>query len=364
MVWYVKFSVLSSEKTLIEADCLQGFDKSYWDLPFNAYEYSYIGVAVDKYGFCTVSIDRLGIGNSSHADPLNVVQAPAEVSAMHEVTKMLRGGTVKQAFDRIVHVGHSFGSLQSYLLSTLDPSASDALILTAWSNNHSWLPGTLAGWNVHLARLNQPLRFGDLMSSVLGNHSGQANASPDPVAVFSKLFQDLGITLGPNPLWNILANTELGDIISQANATAPSVAQYLPSGYLTWSDYTANQFAFLTRPFFDPAVGFFSENTKQPVTVGELFTLGNGAPATTPFTGPVLVFTGRQDMIYCGGGCIATGGDGESIPGRAKGAFTSARSFEAYIQPDIGHTINFHYIATGTYEVIQERLIQQGFGGS
>ncbi|KAF2096643.1 hypothetical protein NA57DRAFT_42337 [Rhizodiscina lignyota] len=348
-----------------------GFDKSYWDLPFNNYNYSYIDLAVDKYGFCTVSIDRLGIGNSSHADPLNVVQAPAEVSAIYEITKMLRGGTfpgVTAKFHKVAHVGHSFGSVQSYMLSALDPSVSDALVLTGWSNNHTWLPQTLADWNIHLARLNQPLRFGspalDFVSTLLAKPNVPSNSRPDLVAVLSKAFQDLGVDLDNDDLWEIIATTEIGDIINGANDTVPPVPQDLPSGYVTWSDYTANQFAFLTPPFFDPAIGLFAESTKQPVTLGEIFTLGNGAPETTPFTGPVLVFTGRQDAIYCGGDCLAAGGDSDSIPEQARTAFPNARSFEVYIQPDIGHGISFHYNSTAAYEVIQKWLVQQGLGGS
>lgn len=87
-----------------------GFDKSYWDLSYNNYNYSYIDVAVAA-GYHTVSIDRFGIGNSSHADPLKV-QAPGEVSALHEITSMLRNGTfpsVSQKFGKVVH-GMCFGS--------------------------------------------------------------------------------------------------------------------------------------------------------------------------------------------------------------------------------------------------------------
>ena len=366
----------------------KGFDKSYWDLPFDGYKYSYIDVAVDKYGFCTVSIDRFGIGDSSHADPLNVVQAPAEVSAIYEITKKLRRGTfpgVNAAFERVVHVGHSFGSVQSYLLSALDPSASDALVLTGWSNNHTWLSESLAALNLHLARLNQPLRFGgsidsssaslssplnppktilDFLSSLLTKGITRKTPPSDPVAAISRALRDLGVSLDGAAISDILATTELGDIITQASATRLTVPppQKLPNGYLTWSDYTANQFDFLTPPFFDPAIGLYSERTKQPVTLGELFTLGNGAPQTTPFAGPVLVLTGRQDTIYCGGDCLASGGDGDSIPGQAITAFPKARSFEAYIHPDTGHAINFHHNATGAYEVIQEWLIRQGLG--
>ena len=95
---------------------------SYWDLPYNSCNYSYIDVAVDKYGFSTLSIDRLGIGKSSTADPLHVVQVPAELSAIYELTKMLRRGSlphVPKAFSKVVHVGHSLGSILSYNLAAM-----------------------------------------------------------------------------------------------------------------------------------------------------------------------------------------------------------------------------------------------------
>jgi hypothetical protein len=94
-----------------------GFDKSYWDLSYNNYNYSYIDVAVAA-GYHTVSIDRFGIGNSSHADPLNIVQAPAEVSALHEITSMLRNGTfpsVSHKFGKVVH-GECFSSRNGVLV--------------------------------------------------------------------------------------------------------------------------------------------------------------------------------------------------------------------------------------------------------
>lgn len=47
-----------------------GFDKTYWDLEYDNYSYSYVNVALDA-GYSTLAIDRLGIGNSSHGDPFN-----------------------------------------------------------------------------------------------------------------------------------------------------------------------------------------------------------------------------------------------------------------------------------------------------
>lgn len=141
-----------------------GFDKSYWDLPYNNFSYSYTDVALAN-GYHTVAIDRFGIGNSSHADPLNVVQAQAEISALREITTALRNGSfpsVDTSFEKIVHVGHSFGSAQTYAFSAMYPNETDGIALTGFSLNSTWVAQTLAGWNLHLARLNQPLRFGNV----------------------------------------------------------------------------------------------------------------------------------------------------------------------------------------------------------
>lgn len=143
---------------------------SYWDLPYKNFNYSCIDVAVDKYGFCTLSIDRSGIGNSSIADPSQVIQAPVEMSALYEVTEMLRNGTipnVPRAFKKVVHVGHSFGSVLTYNLVAQHPSASDGIILTGYSQDGAFFFQTIANFNSKLARLNQPLRFGNISSTVV-----------------------------------------------------------------------------------------------------------------------------------------------------------------------------------------------------
>ena len=64
-------------------------------------------MAVDQYKYSTLAIDRLGIGNSSHGEPLNEIQAPIEVAALAELTKQLRAGTFPgvKAINKVVHVG-------------------------------------------------------------------------------------------------------------------------------------------------------------------------------------------------------------------------------------------------------------------
>ncbi|CAF9909085.1 hypothetical protein IMSHALPRED_007596 [Imshaugia aleurites] len=276
-----------------------GFDKSYWDLPFKSYNYSYIDVAVDQYGFSTLSVDRLGIGNSSIADPLNIVQLPAELSAIYELTNMLRRGclpNVPRAFSKIVHVGHSLGSILTYNLAAMHPTASDGLILTAFSLDSAFIGATFDAWASKLARNNQPKRFG-----------------------------------------------------------------HLPTGYLTWANASSNEKTFLDPGFFDPAILPFSEATKEPFTTGEVLTL-SGSPSTAPaFKGPVQVLDGNQDFIFCGGDC-SPASDAATIPGAVAAAFPAARAFDAYIQPNTGHGINLHYNATNAYRVAQEFLIAHGLG--
>ena len=134
---------------------------------------SYIDTAVDKYGFSTLSFDRFGIANSSVADPVDVVQVPAELSAILEVTTMLRQGTLPglsyaPAFNKVVHVGHSFGSGLTFELASMYPNATDGIILTGFSGNATYLSTVFASFDTKLARLNQPIKFETISSWISG----------------------------------------------------------------------------------------------------------------------------------------------------------------------------------------------------
>ena len=119
----------------------------------------------------------------------------------------------------------------------------------------------------------------------------------------------------------------------------------------------------------------------MPATIGEFLTLSS-LPATAPeFRGPVLVITGSrlllscpqtdiprpptdccldEDVIYCGGDCLAGATpDLPSVPAAVKGSFPKAEAFEAYIQPNMGHVMNLHRNTTGLYHVMLDFLKQQ-----
>jgi pimeloyl-ACP methyl ester carboxylesterase len=343
---------------LYEGDLADAADCRYWDLSYNDYNYSYVETAV-RSGFATLAIDRLGIGNSSHGDPLNVIQAQAEVEALNEITKKLRSGEVdgiEQPFRKVVHVGHSFGSIQSYWLSSLYPNNTDGLVLTGWTARGDFLASTIAAWELQSARLNQPMRFGNSSNEKVREVLKDYASSEGLVNGLQTLLQGLDIELSAQDIWDGVATTVVGNFLTGYNESIAPLDY--PPGYTAHSSAQGNQHVMGYPGFFDTALLLLTEATKQPVTVGELLTIGS-SPPTTSFTGPVLVYAPENDQPFCGGNCLASETK-ESIPAEAEELFPDAEPFEAYIQPNTGHGMAMHYNATAGYEFVQGWLVAHG----
>lgn len=212
---------------------------------------------------------------------------------------MLRAGTLPQvphAFDKVVHVGHSFGSALSFTLAAMYPNVTDGLILTGFSGNGSYLNQFVATLDVKLARLNQPLRFGNISYAAvtqgvetLGNLAYNLSALTQELASFN---------ISISELVSVFESTDLADFAAGLAPSNLPHMQDLPSGYLTWTDAGVNQFNFLYPPFFDLNLAVFAERTKFPFTLGEILTIGGGPTAAPEFTGPVLVLTGSKLFFY------------------------------------------------------------------
>ncbi|KAF6814936.1 hypothetical protein CSOJ01_03766 [Colletotrichum sojae] len=276
-----------------------GFDRSYWDFPANGYNYSYVGPAVDDYGFSTLTWDRLGIAQSSRGDPINEIQAWLEVAALKALTDKARAGELTpgvDAFDKIVHVGHSFGSAHTYALTAMYPDASDGIILTGFSQNGSYVPQFL-----------------------LGGAFVPANSVP---------------------------------------ALSDYVDGYMASGY-----EGATHIGFFAPGDFDPAILTAAYQTGKPVTVGELLTIGGETATPNAFAKPVLIITGERDVPFCGGDCFATGNpDLPSIPAFSGKILSKADPFEAYIVPGAAHGLTLGYSHVETTGKMLDFLVQNGLG--
>ncbi|QIX00990.1 hypothetical protein AMS68_006507 [Peltaster fructicola] len=212
-----------------------GFDRSYWDF---AAGYSYVDAAA-AHGYASLFYDRLGVGQSAQADPIQVIQAPLEVEIAHTIATMLRNGSISNnKFNEIVGVGHSFGSIISSAVTGLYPSAFDAAILTGFSANSSAIGVFTTGNNFDIAAQNNPARFGKLNNA-----------------------------------------------------------------YLVGNSIISTQTGFFRLPEFDATVLKTADATKQTVTFGEFFTQGAVGGAAPGFKGPVAVVNGDADLPFCFGNC-------------------------------------------------------------
>jgi pimeloyl-ACP methyl ester carboxylesterase len=89
------------------------YDHGYWDFPGFGGRYSYVRY-MTAAGYATLAIDQIGVGRSSHPPSVLATQAAA-AHGVHEAVSAARGGALGPAFDKVVLVGHSFGSLTSWL---------------------------------------------------------------------------------------------------------------------------------------------------------------------------------------------------------------------------------------------------------
>lgn len=154
------------------------------------------------------------------------------------------------------------------------PTLSDGVVLTGFSLNSSSIPLFIVASNFVQANLNQPFRFGNI-------------TDPQIQAISAKLNEPIN-AINDKSLQAILAEYDLVDYVAGLD---PRQRVEYAAGYLTNSNANANQYNFLLPGKYDPEIATFAEENKQPITPGELLTLGS-APRSSDFKGPVLVLTG------------------------------------------------------------------------
>jgi len=107
-------------------------NKSYWDFPYGGSRYSYVDFA-NLLGFATFAYDRLGSGESDR--PLGIlVNLDNSAYVNHQVVEALRNGTFGEHFEKIVQVGHSFGSLITVASASAYPGDVDGVVLTGFAH--------------------------------------------------------------------------------------------------------------------------------------------------------------------------------------------------------------------------------------
>lgn len=230
-----------------------GFNRTYWDfyLPSNQSDtqYSYISSATAA-GHSTLSYNRLGIRGSTLANPYTEVQASVQLDVLVQLTTLARQGKLPIYLpipQKVIHVGHSYGSQLTNALAAAFPTLTDGVVLTGFSHQYQYQTLFVANSNL-------------LIASVFNNQTF------------------------PSSLYS--------------------------TGYQTWPSQWSNQYSFFAYPAFDPAVLAQAEATKQPFTIGE-FISSKTLPTEAPgFKGPVLYVVGQEDLIFCASNCTGLVGPG------------------------------------------------------
>ncbi|PNY29728.1 Uncharacterized protein TCAP_00355 [Tolypocladium capitatum] len=267
-----------------------GFDRSYWDYPFGNYNYSYVNRAIDQ-GYSTLSWDRLGVGHSTHGDPVSEIQIFLEIAALKELTQLARDGKIRcveHRFKKIVHLGHSFGSAMTFALTNMYPAISDAIVLTGFSQ----------------------------------------------VPSFIGLFM-LGGNFAPVKEIRTLKDRYVEGYVAPKTSIGVHINFFAPGA-------------------FDPKMLQAATATGQPAAVGELLTVGSTG-ATSEFGGPVLVITGERDVPFCGGDCknaVIINNSAPNLIEMSRTSFKKASAFNATIVPGAGHSLNFEHTSGATYKAI------------
>ncbi len=90
------------------------YNHLYWDFPYGGGYYSYADAATAA-GYATFDVDRIGEGNSSHP-PSAGIDLNAGAVALHDTVTALRSGAVDgHAFQHVIMVGHSLGSMEAWI---------------------------------------------------------------------------------------------------------------------------------------------------------------------------------------------------------------------------------------------------------
>lgn len=84
------------------------YNSVYWD-PALAPETHSFRLAMNKAGYATLALDRLGTGASSKP-PSALLTAFTEAAVVHQVIQAIRHGDVGSQFDKVILGGHSLGS--------------------------------------------------------------------------------------------------------------------------------------------------------------------------------------------------------------------------------------------------------------
>lgn len=274
----------------------------YWDLSYKPDTYSAVDY-INRHGYATLNIDRLGEGRSGHPASA-LVTADTNAEAVHQLIQKLRNGEIGGIkFKNVGLVGHSYGTVTSWL-ETAKHNDADVAIGTGYGN-----------------------RF-------------KADAG---VKLFSGLQPASTVPVTARQPW----------------ALDPGYLQPRPGSRKTSPLYNV--------PNTDQAVIDTDEKLANTVTAEELGTFASREYDGTHknISIPTFLINGSKDVIFCGPNEVACATSGtkqdgpQALEEKAKAlrdyegpGFGPKACFRAASIPDMGHDTNLHLNAQQTFAQI------------
>lgn len=263
----------------------------YWDFPRHPDRYSYVRW-MNRAGYATLNIDRIGVGRSSHPPSDQVTMASNAFTIHQIVTKLKAQRSEKNAtrlpsFQKVFLVGHSYGSEIAKLEASLNNDV-DALVLTG---------------NAHKISLSA-----------------------------------------------IMIASGLGQPVQEVPRLAAEVPPGDP-GYLTVQDAWHTELMY-NLDNADPEVISIDQANKETNTIGELNSIGDAnAPGVTAHLRiPILIVDGAEDKLSCAPD--ATDCSSPVSLAAAEQPFYPETRIAAAVIPAAGHSVNLHLNARTAYRII------------
>lgn len=134
--------------------------KEYWDLPYQPERYSYVD-ELTKGGYATLSIDRIGVGESSKP-PALAINVESNAYVVYQVIQQLRAGNIEgYQFPKVMLVGHSLGSMIS-VTEAAEYGLVDGVVLTGFLHTFDAVNATYLIANSSPAQLDPKFKNANL----------------------------------------------------------------------------------------------------------------------------------------------------------------------------------------------------------
>ena len=138
------------------------YTKEYWDRGSWGYgdsKYSWTK-AMNRNGYATLAVDKLGNGASLHPDPVYDVQLPLQMETVHSLIRQIKAGNGGIPIpSQLILVTHSSSSILGADLAQTHPDDVDALVLTGYPAGGANNKGGIPSYHLLPAAISAPTRF-------------------------------------------------------------------------------------------------------------------------------------------------------------------------------------------------------------